>query len=303
MASDESNKPKHDISKGIDTALSDALRDLLHEPAKEVGSLFANTIGLAGDWIKRKRAINLQLGGQEARAKLSAAGVKLDEIAAPREEELYLLLNGMSLAGDADLRNMWAGLFAKSLDPNSSVSAERPFISVLESLSPMDVKVIDFITFTTMTDKKLQESITKLGQNDPIKSNQEEWKETNADFKTVSDLRNKAVRSIKEKADEYGLTSPDPGCLDNLLRQGVLVRRPLPKRSPSISSLRLNDAHEIAKSIIQIKQQIIDEEEAEKRNSASPEKLFTISRDGDCITMEIELSNFGRRFAEACGVL
>ena len=144
MTSDGSDGPKTSIDASVgketDAALGDVIRGLLQKPSEAVGDLVADGIGILGDWVRRKRELNAKLGMEEVRRRLDADGVDMKDITPPKEEELHLLMNGMSLADDQNVRDMWAGLFAKALEPNSETVAERPFISVLDSLSPLDAK-------------------------------------------------------------------------------------------------------------------------------------------------------------------
>lgn len=160
MASDGSGDPKGSldvrVGKEIDAAIGDLMRGLLKKPFEAVGDLFADGIGILGDRVKQKRELNARLGMEEVRNRLDADGVDMKDITPPKEEELHLLMNGISLADDESVRDMWAGLFAKALEPNSETTAERPFISVLESLSPLDAKVIDLLAFIQRTDTELR---------------------------------------------------------------------------------------------------------------------------------------------------
>jgi len=144
------------VGKEIDAALGDVVRGLLRRPAEAVGDLVADGIGILGDRVRRKRELNAKLGMEEVRAKLDAADVDMKDITPPMEEELHLLMNGLSLADDENVRDMWAGLFASALKPDAETEAERPYISILESLSPMDAKIIDLLAFIQRTDADLR---------------------------------------------------------------------------------------------------------------------------------------------------
>lgn len=124
------------IGKEIDAALGDIVRALFKRPSEEVGNLVANGIGILGDRVKKKREINARLGMEEVRKRLEGGGVDMKDITPPKEEELHLLMNGMSLSDDEYVREMWAGLFAKALEPNSGVSANA-LLSVFWKASPL----------------------------------------------------------------------------------------------------------------------------------------------------------------------
>lgn len=170
----EGNGTGLSIGKEIDRSLAEIITSLLKPGATEVGNLLGDTIGLAADRMRWKRQLNAHIGLGEVRKKLEAANVDMKDITPPKEEELHLLISGLSLSDDENVRDMWAGLFAKALEPNSQVSAERPFISVLQSLSPMDAKVIDFLAFAARTDEDLQRNAKKIIPKDFAKVTAEE---------------------------------------------------------------------------------------------------------------------------------
>ena len=308
MASDGREKPKASfkmsVGKKIDAALGDVIRGLLKKPAKETGNLLADGIGILGDKVRRKREINAQLGMEEVRKKLEAHSVDMKDITPPKEEELHLLINGMSLTDDENVRDMWAGLFAMALEPNSDVTAERPVISVLEGLSTVDAKVIDLLAFIQRTDDELKINSKKFRPTDFAKITPEEKEEMNSTQETNSALQRDAVAAIRLKADEYGLSSiPQPSWADNLMRQGVIERTPVRHSGRSSLQLRSMDERDVLQAFGQLNQQLEQMQQVAKRNSLPPERLFSQTRFGPQLQLEVQLTGFGKHIAYTCGLL
>lgn len=292
------------VGEELDAALGDIVRSLLKKPAEEAGNLIADGIGILGDRIRRKRELNTQLGVEEVRRKLKISGIDVEEISPPKEEEIHLLVSGLSLSDDINLREMWAGLFAKVLDPTSRVTAERPFISVLQSLSPMDAKIIDFIAFTMKTDQDLRKDrfLFKpkiLGHPTP-----EELLELDRVAEANRKLQHKAARSIKRKAKVYGLDAlEDTSWSDNLLRLGVIER--VPVRRPTMRNLNLGsfDEQAILRAFGTLEYEFIFIDKVLEHQSAPPNRIFSADGSSSSIRLEVVLSDFGKRFVKACGLL
>jgi hypothetical protein len=291
------------IGQGVDAALGNVIRGLLEKPAEEVGNLLSDSIGILSDRVKLKRALNAKLGFEKVRAKLEARNVDMKNITPPTEEELHLLVNGLSLSDDENVRDMWAGLFAKALEPDSDVTAERPFISVLQSLSPIDAKIIDFLSFTMKTERELQNRFVRIMPQDLQNITAEEKEGMEKAQKENMELRNNAIRSIEHKAEEYDLCNPAAGWAENLMRQGVIERTPLQQSNAGALRLRSLDERAVLQGFEQLNRKFEYMDQSAKRKSLAPEKIFLSRGIGSAIQLEVQLSGFGRRLAEACGVL
>ncbi|WP_292896476.1 Abi-alpha family protein [Nitratireductor sp.] len=309
MTSDGSDKPKTSIDvsvgKEIDAALGDVIRGLLQKPSEAVGDLVADGIGILGDRVRRKRELNAKLGMEEVRKRLDADGVDMKDITPPKEEELHLLMNGMSLADDESIRELWSGLFAKALEPNSETEAERPFISVLDSLSPLDAKIIDLLSFIQRTENELQAKSIKFSPRDFRKVTDEEKAQAERAQKENAALQKAAVSSIRQKAEEYSLSEPSaPGWSDNLMRQGVIERTPI-HRFGHLSAFgpTIRDERDLANALGEFHKTLREMEEVSKRQASPPERLFSQHAFGPRLNLEVQLTAFGKRFASACGLI
>lgn len=302
MAGDEEkggSSLKISIGKEIDAALGDVIRGLLKKPAEEAGNLIADSIGILGDRVRRKRENNVQLGMEEVRKKLEADGVEMKDITPPEEEELHLLINGMSLAGDETVRDMWTGLFAKALDPNSGVTADRSFLSVLDSLSPTDAKIIHFLAHATQQLEELSRSETWGG---PIFLDQE-----TPELKAELECRSEVVAEIESMARSYGLAPPKgKNWSDNLMRQGIIEIPPESQGYWGGAEIKELDEEEIYKAFKELTDKIRELQQATENRSTKPEALYYVVNYaviGADFNFRVQLSSFGRGLAEACGLL
>ncbi len=309
MTSDGGDGPKTsvDVSVGkeIDAALGDVIRGLLKRPSEAVGDLVADGIGILGDRVRRKRELNAKLGMEEVRKRLDADGVDMKDITPPKEEELHLLMNGMSLADDQNVRDMWAGLFAKALEPNSETVAERPFISVLDSLSPLDAKIIDLLSFIQRTENELQANAIRFSPRDFKNITDEEKAQAESAQKENAALRKSAVSKIRQKAEEYSLSEQAaPGWSENLMRQGVIERTPV-HRFGRLSAFgpTIRDERDLANALGEFHETLREMEEVSKRQASPPERLFSQHGFGPQLNLEVQLTAFGKRFASACGLI
>jgi len=292
------------IGKEIDAALGDVIRELFKKSAKEAGNLLADGIGILGDRVKRKRELNAQLGIEDVRRKLEASSVDMKDITPPREEELHLLINGLSLSDDKNVRDLWVGLFSKALEPDCTVTAERSFISVLESLSPTDAKIIDFLAYTMKVDRDLRDTAAKFKPKDFRNITPEENDKLKSTHASNMQLQKNAIQAIEDKADEYGLKSiSDASWADNLMRQGLIERTPLQQQHLGNLQVRSLDERGIAKILDHLNKQVGHLEQSAKRSSSAPGRLLSRGIFGSQIELEVRLSRFGQRFAQACGVL
>jgi hypothetical protein len=309
MASDGSGGPKGslDVSVGkeIDAAIGDLMRGLLKKPFEAVGDVVADTIGILGDRVKQKREQNARLGIEEVRNRLDADGVDMKDITPPKEEELHLLMNGMSLADDESVRDMWAGLFAKALEPNSETTAERPFISVLESLSPLDAKVIDLLAFIQRTDAELRAKEKRFLPKGLKEITPEEKEQLAKIQKENAEFQSQAVALIQKTAEKYGLAGNNPpNWADNLLRQGVIQRTPVHQLERlSTFSPKIRDQRDLAQAISEFHKTLRTMQEMSKRQASSPELLFTQNAGWPQLNLEVQLTAFGQRLASACGLV
>jgi hypothetical protein len=148
---DESGDPKHsfntniEMGKEIDRSLGEIITALLRPVATELGGILGDSVGLVADRIRQKRLKNTQIGLDEVRKKLNSANVDIDDISPIEEEDLHLIIEGLSLNNDEKVRNLWAGMFAEALNPNNNTIVQRTFISVLQSLSARDVRIVYFM--------------------------------------------------------------------------------------------------------------------------------------------------------------
>jgi hypothetical protein len=285
------------VGKEIDRSLAEIVSALLKPAATELGHLIGDSIGIYRDRISQKRSANVQSGFEEVRKKLDAADVDMKDITPPKEEELHLLITGLSLSDDQTVRKLWAGLFANALDPKSDATAERPFLSVLATLSPLDAKVIDFLAFVAKTDAELRARALQFKPKDYRSITPEEKAEVERVQKANMTLQSEALKAIESKAKEYTLDKLDgQDWASNLFRQGVLEGVGVRRSSPGIPSLRsLEERDGLIKAFENVNRRL----EVVARQTRPPAALFASSP----LQIGAQFTEFGTRLARACGLL
>lgn len=289
--------------KELDRSAADILSSLFNPAATELGNLVGDTIGLLSDKVRRKREANAQAGLIAVHEKLAASNVDTAHLSHMKEEDVGLLLNGLSNTDAPDVRDLWAGLFAQALDPNSGVSAERPFISVLQSLTPMDAKIIDFLAFAVKTDADLRENLRFR----PQKLNAITREEADAFDALRAEaplLRDAAVTAIRQKATAYGIDRPSFGWADNLFRQGIIERMPVQQIPSPFSRTTRSDERAIQNNINRLHRQMESMIKSTALNEAMPTEIInTNSPPSSFIFLNVQLTHFGSRLAKACDLL
>lgn len=293
------------IGKEIDRSLGDIISALLKPAATEVGSLLGDSIGLLTDRIRRKRQLNAELGLSEVRKKLEAAHVDMDTLVPPKEEEIYLLVNGLSLTEDESVRHLWAGLFAKILEPGSTISAERSFLSVLGSLSPMDAKIIDFLASIIRADSEIRRKSQEFRPRNFQSLTKDEAAQLDVLNAELTSLRKSLIQEMQERASLFGIDKlSGQDWSDNLLRQGLIERIPNgPLRAESTARFRSFNQREMQAIVDGLSRQVETLKATISRASSKPERILGKRNLGHQLQLEVQFTNFGRRFAAACGLL
>jgi Abortive infection alpha len=276
------------LGKEIDRSLADIVTALLKPAATEVGNLIGDTIGIASDRIRSKRERNLRLGLDQVSADLQSAGIPLEAITPPKEEELHLCFTGLSLADDPNIRDLWVGLLAQALKPEAKSAAERPFITVLEALSPLDARIIAFIAFVNNLERDLEEQYRR-GRQEAGSSFEKKIEST--------------VTIIKNRASELSLTALEDGWADNLLRHGIIERNIERPPSPQMPYVRGLDDRALLNVISHFSDRFELIDRLEELESSRPTQLFEILGAGQKVLMNMRFSTFGTRLATACGLL
>ncbi len=309
MASNETSEGKGvavtvGIGTEIDRSIGELISALLKPAATELGSLIGDTIGLLSDPIRKKRKLNAEKGLSEVRAKLEASGVEMKDITPPKEEELHLLIEGISLSDDENIRNLWTGIFAEALKPDSGVSAERPFIAVLNSLTGLDAKIIEFLAFVIRTDSNLRREMKQFIPQSVTDITAQDKAQLEEVAKKNSQLRLAAIEEIENKGKLSGLDSLSGSeWSDNLLRQGIVEIPAKPRQRTNQLVARGSDRRAIDEIVEHLNQQVNVLDEYVERNSARPKNLFAKDRFTGKIMLEVQLTEFGERLVKACGLV
>ncbi|WP_299601018.1 Abi-alpha family protein [uncultured Tateyamaria sp.] len=290
-----------ELGKEIDRSLGDIVSHLLSPSAKELGSLAGDYIGIFADRMRHKRQANLQAALDKTRGRLDAADVEMKDITPPEEEDIHLVLEGMSLSGDETVRELWAGLFAKALDPESGITIERPFVEVLKNLTTTDAKIVDFLAFTMNANADMQRLQEGFAPKDFRNTSDDEKERLDEANRFYYSLQQEAIAAIESRAKLHGIDELSGGAWSlNLLRLGLVVKsstRSLPTL-PSVPG-RGADPRQWKQMIDNVAKQMIQNE---ADTLASPDRVIAQSPAGSQICLEVKLSAFGEHFAEACGL-
>jgi hypothetical protein len=311
MASDEEQKSKNSFEIGlgpqVDAALGDVIRGLLVKPSTELGNLLADGIGFFADRMRSRRLANTQIGLDDARQMLEARSVPLKDITPPAEEELYLVLENMSLAGDEQLRKLWSGLLAVALDPNDPTSIERPLMSAISSLSPADARVIQYAAFVLNTENAIKrEAMLAAGLE-----NERAW--TVGDANRVAEARrgmgSRLAGFMGEAArleESFGLENiaTVAGWNDNLVRLGI-IRPKSDSYKPSTTKFfgfrgEVGDGK--FEAVIEHLERRIEEAEGLALDGLGVGFMFKRDEQEQTISLGFEFTSFGKKLCTACGI-
>lgn len=312
MPSDEGEKSKArvnlSVGKKIDEALGDVIRGLLKKPAEEAGNLMADGIGILGDRVRRKRLLNAQIGLEETRAILEGKDIELKDITPPSEEDLQILLDGMSLSADDRIRKLWSGLLASALDPDEARSIERPFTSAISSLSPADARVIEYVAFVTKNDRSIRNDARKAaGVENKGWLTQGDADRIEKERRAMSERLEKFMEVTSQMEADFDLVgiSSQPDWSDNLTRLGIIRPRPdeysPTTRSPSIRGMDI-DGRDVAE-IIKFVEERISEAEGLALEGLEIRFLSKRYEQDQRIDLGIELTRFGEKLCQACGLM
>ncbi|WP_346893790.1 Abi-alpha family protein [uncultured Roseibium sp.] len=268
------------LAKETDKSVGDVVRALLLPFASSLGNLAGDGLGIASDWVRKKRDSNLEAGMKQVHKKLEEANVPIDRLNDPSEEELHFLINGISLSGDPDIRDLWAGLFAEAVDPKSSTKAERPFVSVLEALSPKDAIFIKYISLLL---------------------NFNYWVERNTHLKRDKEIIGKLRNQIENMEMRNNLTALKEGWSNNLFRLGIIEYLPnlnLERFSP-LDHFD-NSIDHITERLVYLYNELLDG--YDKRDEVEPEPNILAHSSETGYRLRIKVTQFGMEFLKACGL-
>ena len=311
MPNDDGQKAKASVKlslgKEIDAALGDVIRGLLRRPSEEAGNLLADGIGLLGDRVRKKRMLNAQNGLVETRELLDSKGVELKDITPPDEEDLHILLEGMSVSGDERVRKLWSGLLASTLDPNDNQGIERPFTSAISSLSPADARIVEYVAYVAKNERSINRDAREAAG-----LSGKEWL-TYGDSDRIEEERQKMRARLTEYIEtaaqmeaefELEAITSNSDWPENLVRLGIIE----PKPEDYGSSLRHFDFRgERGDGKFEALLKHVEEriQEAEGLALEGLEIGFLFKRDNEeqRITLGVRLTRFGERLCNACGLL
>jgi hypothetical protein len=176
---------------------------------------------------------------------------------------------------------------------------------VLESLSPLDAKVIDLLVFIQNTDAELKAKAKQFVPKSFKQITPEEKEMASQIQKENAELQQHAISSIRQKANAYGLSDTNGASwAENLLRQGIIERTPVHQFDQlSAFGPTIRDERDLAVAIGEFHKTLKEMQEIAKRQASPPEHLFSQNAFGPQLNLEVQLTAFGKRFASACGLI
>ena len=292
------------IGKEIDVALAEVLRGLLKKPAEEAGDLLADSIGMIGDRIRKKRYSNVQKGLESTRSILDSRGTLIDNIVSPSEVEIHTIIDGMSVSSDDHIRELWAGLFASALSPGTEADISRPIATALSALTPSDARIIKFVHFLYEEDNEIEsEARRRAGIEDNTAI-------TLGDANRLKEARDGMTERVARFVGEIETMDHDlqisqitsaPEWADNLLRLGIIAADAISSTAsspPSLSGLEI-DARDL-KRLTEYYERKFSDLENIALNLPRIRYLYQIDANRRVVYPGVYFTSFGERLRRAC---
>jgi hypothetical protein len=140
---EETAKATQEVARTTGKAI-DAGRELGGFFAKIFGGPLEQLAGIGEDWLtayRRTRQLRLAKRFMEIRNELGFE----DETKTIELKFGLPLIAAASIENDDSLQDLYAQLLITATDPNSKVEAKRAFVSILQELGPLEVRLIHMI--------------------------------------------------------------------------------------------------------------------------------------------------------------
>ncbi|WP_415403147.1 hypothetical protein [Tateyamaria sp. SN3-11] len=205
--------------EAIDKAVADVISAVVGEASNGViqsaGTIFG---GLIGDRLKEWRTRNFLSTCQKTADLMRKSGVDPKAARALPNAEIYALFGGMSEAEEPSIRDMWAALLARRLNPSFMDGLNLELVSSIKLMSGYDATVFDFFLKSIPHQSALAAEIESKIDFDP-----------NEEFAKVARPAIDAEAFIDEFEQQLvdALASPQPivdytGAVRKLIRLGLL---------------------------------------------------------------------------------
>ncbi|MCW8843342.1 MAG: DUF4393 domain-containing protein [Rhodobacteraceae bacterium] len=270
----------HLFGKETDAALAEIVRGALGKPTSAVGDLVESGVGILHDHVRIFRMANTADGVLKVKRKLEAKGINAHDAQRISEGNFYELLDGMSRTDDAGLQDMWSQLIAEAMDPKTSTKADRSFTSVLNQMTPMDAKVLNFIGFAEAALRQAEGEHRRKGNAVLQKrgSADEMMKKAQELSRDGMKSANMTMSEMGRYISEHGLETDDViDSVVNLVRLGVIAESLAPVSGPSLHAPRGNSSRDIQHMAQQMQRELERFGELERKRQSpveEPKKLF-----------------------------
>lgn len=286
----------------LDQAAAELLKTALNLPAIETSNALADVIGIFGDRIKVYRAERRVTILHAAHGRLAEKGLSLDQTKPMLEGQVYDMIEGMGSAHTEELADMWAGLMANAMDPSMRVSADKTFTSVLQSLSPNDARLINFMAAvekqTALEHKIHQEIIREYSSS---MTEEERCELTRRREKLEKEMLPKKLELISlYKVMSIEDIQTNKLTLRNLARLDLIESNEVRQLPLHQTVARRREDQELLKVISELKKQINAMQGEYATKSFGSKKIASLREHQ--FLMYGRLTEFGREFVAACGL-
>lgn len=314
--SEENNRDLANIDDEAENAASEVIRKVTGAAVDGLIDLGSNLAGgLFGDRIREWRTRNMISCAAETARFLREMGVPLEKAKSLKMGQLYGLFEGASICDEPEVRDLYAGLLANSMDPNSSHQPNSDVISVLKQLSPRDTAVLEILRILEEQNLELFRWSSKQRPK-KIVFDENGKDEKIAEFSRL--LREFKLKNIEHLHDRYihfelDDEAANSASLQNLIRLGCITVASDYIETASVE--RLVESREISgqrdraisvinpQRAIKILNQMRKSIEKQSHNAVLPDHYNkVIIFDTDRVVPLVTYTNFGRRLVECCTV-
>ncbi|WCR09584.1 DUF4393 domain-containing protein [Paracoccus stylophorae] len=283
----------------IDKATADLMLKAFGGSAEEAGGLVGDVIGVLRDQVSAFRFNNRRRIANRTRARLIEQGISTEDALPLPNREIGPVLEGISDVDQPALSDLWSGLIASALNPNTNLTADRSFTGTINLLSEVDALVFTLLINSKKMLSLVEEYAPKTSPS--IQSFDDRWHEKTA---TVSNEGRKKLFDRIQPACLYfnnalDQISPEQlsASLDNLIRLGVVTYGPDKATASRLAAFSTSISRERPEHIIG---RIL--EELQKPGKLRDRwKEYPIERaTGRLPKFNIHATDWGERLAAAC---
>lgn len=287
----------------IDKAAADALTNALRIPSVEIGSLLGDLIGIAGDHARAYRhtkRVEILAKAQQHAHKL---GLTTDQFAIPPEGQIYTMLEAFADVDDPTLQDLWARLFASTLDPKNNSNEAATFIPIVRQFTPQDAQVFELVAFVEQYNREKAIACIMVRDRGEVFGSEE----SSASYLKINDLVLRAISErLKVSSDLLNIDWPE--LVENLERLGAVGAKPpdFPiSHSPRMDGFHNASERELIQNILEQLEKLgmaINSQNISYKVPPKSELAYHVGHK-NVETIPVQLTPFGTRLATVLGLL